>query len=154
MNSSWSLPAGLALLALDLLPTDMVEALATMALQDGFDHPRLRQLAGGSSLGRPALDEVLTALGESGIALPSRPEAARHLAKTMSLDIVNRVVDPVEAGRDLAAIARAVGADFHELDPFIYDWSEVEGRPQDREFFRQAIVTEAKTWLESGRGSV
>jgi hypothetical protein len=151
---SWTLPTGLALLALDLLSADNVEALATVALEDGFDGARLRRLAGGPSFEQPAVDEILTAFAEIGVALPARRDAARHLAKVMSSDIVNGVVDPIEAARDLAAIAREVGAGFHELDPFVYAWSEGEGRPRDREFFRQAIVAEAARWVDTGKGSV
>jgi hypothetical protein len=82
--------SGLALLALNLLDRDGVEAVATAGLEQGFDSPLLRQLAGGSTSHgtdpRVTLTDTLTALG---VALTSRPEAARSLAIELSQDILD-----------------------------------------------------------------
>src|SRR3954464_2465835 len=96
-------------------------------------------------------------LVQMGIEAPSPSEAARHLAKAISAEILDKRVDPFEAARYLSLISRAARSgrsEFHELDPFVYVDSEAEGRPEDREFFREAIANEASTWLKTGRGSV
>jgi hypothetical protein len=147
--------SGLALLALNMLDREAVEAVATAGLEQGLDSPSLRQLAGGSTGHgadpRVTLTSTLTALG---VALPSRPEAARALAIELSRGIVEGSVDPVRASWQLAEASRAVGAGFHELDPFIYAESEAQSRPAERELFVKAIMDEARRWRETGKGSI
>ena len=57
MNISLTRDTGLALLALELLNSDQVEALATIGLEKGFDSRLLRRLAGGASPPDPDLRE-------------------------------------------------------------------------------------------------
>jgi hypothetical protein len=155
MNLAITLETGLSLLALKLLRSDQVDALATLALGQGLDSPRLRQLAGGSSPDDlDPRDRLTRELIEIGVQLPSPADAARRLARAVSSDIVAQRVDAFEAARFLSLVSRAVPQTFHELDPFIYAESEGEDRPSDREFFRTAIVNEARRWVQKGRGSV
>ena len=158
MDIPLTLDTGLSLLSLALLTPDRVEGLATVALVEGIDTPRIRQLAGGSFVQDGDIREMLVAeLAKRGIEPPSRSEAARHMAKAISAEILDKRADPFEAARYLALISRAAesgGSEFHELDPFVYVDGEAEGRPEDREFFREAITNEARRWVETGRGSI
>jgi hypothetical protein len=152
-----TLEAGLASLVLNFLSTDDVEDLATFALERGHDSALLRSLAGrGSQQAGDIRQSFRQALADLCIPLPSHVESARTLAKEVSSSILDGTIDPFRAARILGEISRAVGDDFHELDPFIYAESEGEGqgRPTDREFFAHAIVDEAQRWRDNGRGSV
>jgi hypothetical protein len=158
MDIPLTLETGLSLLSLALLPPDRVEGLATIALAEGIDSPRIRELAGGSVVQDGDSREMLAAeLTKRGRKPPSPAQAARHMAKAIATEILEKRMDPFEGARYLALISRAArsgGSEFHELDPFVYVDGEAEGRPEDREFFREAIANEAKKWLETGRGSV
>ena len=132
---------------------DQVESLATAALEASFDHSTLRELAGRSTSAED-LANLVSAFRDLGVALPSRIEAARELAQTISSEIVAGRVEPIAGASDLAFISREIGPGFHELDPFIYAWSEAESRPDDREFFQKATIDEAVRWVQTGRGSI
>lgn len=135
------------MLALDLLQSDQVPAIARSALEQGLDHKVLAILAAGVTKGsdvRPAFGDVLR---EMRVTLPSRVEAGRLLVRLIADDIATGKVDTFEGARQIGTIARAVGEDFHEFDPFIYVESEAEDRPADREFFARAIVDEARRLL-------
>jgi hypothetical protein len=135
-----------------LLRGDRVEVLATSALVEGLDDPMLRQLAGRTTSSED-LPPIAAALRELGVRFPSRVEAARTIAMAVSSGIVQGEIDPIAGAADLSVISREVGPTFHELDPFIYAESEAESRPEDRDFFRKAIVDEAARWVSTGRGS-
>lgn len=134
MEISFTLEYGLSLLGLGLLAADRVALLATLALESGADNVRIRQLAGRCLWDNSRLATVLVeALGDAGVRLPARDAAARHIATAVSSEIVRERVDPLNGASYLAEISRAVGSNFHELDPFIYAASEAEDRPSDRE---------------------
>jgi hypothetical protein len=158
MDIPLTLDTGLSLLSLALLTPDQVEGVATAALVKGIDSPRIRELAGGPVIQDGDIREMLAAeLAKMGVEAPSPSEAARHMAKAISAEILDKRVDPFEAARYLALISRAArsgGSEFHELDPFVYVDGEAEGRPADHEFFREAIANEASRWVKTGRGSV
>lgn len=158
MDIPLTLNTGLSLLSLRVLAPEQVEGLATIALASGIDSPRIRELAGGSVPQGDDIRESLAAeLAQRGIGAPSPAEAARHMAGVISVAILEKTMDPFVATHYLALISREACSDasrFHELDPFVYIDSEADGRPEDREFFLEAIANEAKRWVETGRGSV
>ena len=145
MPLSWE--TGLALWTLGLLESDQIPELAGIAMEDGISNPQLTLLAGtvpGDATNSPEVfSEVLR---ELGTPLPSRPAAARVLARVIASQIAVEQWDPFEAARRLGEIPRLVGDDFHEFDRFIYAESEAESRPGGRAFFAAEIVKEAAKW--------
>src|SRR5258708_37259439 len=106
MDIPSTLDTGLSLLSVALLTPDRVEGLATVALVEGIDTPRIRQLAGGSFVQDGDIREMLVAeLAKRGIEPPSRSEAARHMAKAISAEILDKRADPFEAARYFALIS-------------------------------------------------
>jgi hypothetical protein len=112
----------------------------------GVDSPALRSLAGLDRAPTSDAGAVVEAAAiEIGLVMPDLGSAARHLARRLSRMILQEKLDPFEGARQLAEISRTV-VGFHDLDPFVYADSEAEDRPEDREFFREAIVAEARRW--------
>ncbi len=142
---SWDV--ALALWTLELLDSDQIPDVATLALQRGIDSQQLRVLAGTIPTPGASLRESFSsALQNLGVRLPPRDGATRVLAKCLALQILDRTLDPIDGARKMAEIARAVGGGFSELDAFIYAESEAEDRPDDRQFFHEEIIKAARVW--------
>lgn len=75
----------------------------------------------------------------------------REVLRTFATDVSSRILDgslPARAGADLIvrAVRRADLHDFHELDAFRYAASEMDDRPEDFDFFQNALIEEAQRW--------
>jgi hypothetical protein len=133
---------------LGLIDSSHLANAAASGLEEGFDSPALRSLAG---LDRSESDQagalLQLAAKEVGVTIRDRREAANHLARRLSERILKGQLEAFDGTRKLAEISRAVeSADFHDLDAFVYVDSEAEDRPQDKAFFLEAILSEARRW--------
>ena len=132
---------------LDMLPREKIPAIAQDALERGLDDPSLRILAG---LTKAELDEAVPrfekTLAAMGYRALEKAEALQICIKVVSLQIVKNEVAPYQGARLIwRAAHKVIGT--HEADPFIYAASEYEDRPEDQEFFANAIVEEARRRL-------
>ena len=144
-----------ALWVLDLLSADKLAEIGVKALEAGMDSSALRMLA---SLSPSEVDEApqlfARALAELGLAAMSRPEAARICAAHISQQILNGETSSRDGAKKLWDVSLHVeDKGFHDLDTFIYAASEIEDRPEDRDFFDREIVKEARSWATGNRGA-
>lgn len=137
-----------ALWVLDLLPRESLPNIAVDAIKCGVESDSMFMLAGCSS------SEVTEAsvffeqsLIDLGLGKISKQDAVRLYAKHISVKILKNEIDPYLGAKMIWRAARKVpDTSFHDVDPFIYAASEYEDRPEDREFFRNAICDEAQRW--------
>lgn len=137
----------LVLWALDMLPADFLPDAAALALQQGLDGRLTRDLAGASPMSAGLRERFADVLDELAVDVPPRADAARFLAVKVSSEILTGTLDPFEGARRLGLVSRVAGPTFRDFDAFIYAESEAEDRPSDREFFAEAIIEEARKWV-------
>lgn len=96
------------------------------------------------------LDRALERLfEENDIKDMSISDALNYYASSMCRDIVEGGLSPILGSDKISKVAIASAPDgYVDLDPFIYASSEAESRPEDRRFFENAIMDEAKRFLE------
>jgi hypothetical protein len=133
---------------LGLLVADDLPEIATVALLAGADNSWWRQLAGQSSpLMVEASDLLQRALEEDGEPIPDKRSAALRYASCVSRSILARTITPYDGARAIWRVSTVVDdASFHDLDPFVYAFSELEDRPADKQFFENVILKEAAQW--------
>lgn len=137
-----------ALWVLGLLAADRLPEVARGALEAGLDSPSLRMLASlmPNELAE-APDLFVRSWTELGFLPMSRPAAARKYAIVVSGQIASGVITPEDGAKKIwDASVRVNDPSFHELDTFIYAASELQSRPEDRDFFNGEILKEAKIW--------
>ena len=131
---------------LGLLRSQDLPQFAAIALSSGVDNEAVRTLAG---LSDPGFDEAETLMKKTvaavGLGSLDRRSAALILAKCIAALILNGQVAAYEGAKQIWDVAKLLDeASFHDLDPFIYAASEYEDRPNDRSFFDDAIINEAR----------
>lgn len=138
-----------ALWVLGFLGAEQLPEIALHALEDGVDSTALRMLAGLDSNEIPEATTIFEkALAELRVPILSRRDAVRIYAKAISMQIVNGEIEPEDGANKLwDASIRVKDPNFHELDTFIYAASELSSRPEDREFFNNEILSEARLWV-------
>ncbi len=144
------------------IPNSELPKLATQLLIDGYSSLALQILAGLQAYeidlqANTLWDQVNTDLAFTPI---TGCDAARIYATDVLQQVILGTIDPFIAAEDLWDVSIEVRnnktsnnqgrsqSEFHDLDPFIYCASEARSRPEDREFFRQAILSEAQDWLD------
>ena len=131
---------------LGLMLREDLSAAAVDALEDGWDSPCLRVLAG---LTETEADQARSlfgrALAEMNVPRRSPRDAALHLARKIAERILGRETTPYEGAKQVWELCLLL-PDEHlsELDPFVYAASEWEDRPQDRQIFEDGIPATAK----------
>jgi hypothetical protein len=142
------LSGAIAAWVLGLLVADDLPEIATMALQAGADNSWWRQLAGQSSPRMvDASDLLQRALEDDGKPIPDKRSAALRYASCVSRSILARTITPYDGARAIGRAYTVVDeAPFHDLDTFVYAFSELEDRPADKQFFENAILEEAARW--------
>jgi hypothetical protein len=140
-----------ALLKLRLIEISRLPALAEALLVKGYDAKALRRLAAeepdrGVELVR-WFNESNRDLG--GQEFATQVDAATWLIRDLASRIVAGTLDAYEGARIIwmISLVEAVGSPL-ETHPFIYTASEYEDRPEDRQFFKQAIIDAARRLLE------
>ncbi len=142
-----------ALWELGLLGVERLPEIALQALEAGVDSPALRMLAGLMGSEREEASKIFKqALKELRLPELSRQSAARVYAIEISKQILNGEISPQDGANKLwAASIQVKDPDFHELDHFIYAASELESRPEDKDFFNAAILKEAQMWASKAQ---
>lgn len=132
--------------SLNLTTPHEVRAASLAALEEGFDAPTLRMLAG---LTDDELDEAPRLLGralaELGVEVPAPRLALLRLAVLASADVLAERVSPNEGARRIWDLTLQV-PELHlgTLDTFIYAASEWDERPDDQPQFAEAIRAAAR----------
>lgn len=142
-----------SLWTLGLLKPAQLPNIGVRALEAGFDSPALRQLAGlePSELtdAERLFRKTLSELGRGSLA---PRQAAMNYAVYISEAICSGREDPYSGARKIWKATLSVSdKPFHDLDPFIYAFSECASRPEDREFFLAEIIKEAARLLERSK---
>lgn len=137
-----------ALWILGFLAADQLVGIGIKGLQHGLDSTSLRLLASLSENEAMEAPVLFTqALKELGFPVIGRPEAARIYASEISRQILKCELSPKDGANILwDASIRVNEPGFHDLDTFIYAASELQSRPEDREFFIREIEKEAGLW--------
>jgi hypothetical protein len=138
-----------ALSVLGMIGAAEVIAIATDALVLGSDSPSLRELAGTSTYD---VDDVPRLLEQTARELGFRELTKEEALRVVSADICQRItsgeVRPYDGAKWIwRTIVESEAPHHHELNPFIYAASEFESRPEDQEFFENAIRREASDLL-------
>ncbi|MHB0914899.1 MAG: hypothetical protein ACYC4M_04345 [Thermoleophilia bacterium] len=146
---SQSLEIASCKVALDVSrPSDLIDA-ATDALVEGLDTPSLRILAGLAEADGAEVKKMFDrSLDELNISLPNEREAALRLAQLICIEILTGQTHPYKGAKRIWKLSLQVNdEEMPELDPFIYSFSEWEERPEDRKFFEDKIMIEAREFL-------
>jgi len=132
-----------------LRPEDLPE-IATEALANDVESESLLKLACSYPTDYPEdlIRLFKKVLSEVGLGTMSEVDAVRSYAREISTAILDATLSPLEGARRIwHATRRAKIENFHEMDEFIYSASEMEDRPEDKDFFENAIRELAKGWL-------
>ncbi len=134
-----------------LLPEEL-PGIASAALAEGVDSKSLRILAGLTIAQHSEGNELFErALKELKYPRFSRTDALRIYIRVISGRIIDKELSPIQGAQEIwQTVIKADASGFHEGDPFIYALSELQERPQDRAFFLNEIVAEARRWIERG----
>ena len=150
MNEPITLSDAASLMSLDVLLSEQVPGIATLALEEGLDSRTIRRLAGVTPRERISLvGELRVALAEVGVEIPEPRRAAELLARSVSAAILSGRVDPMEAARFLSSLSIKVPGHAHVLGPFIHADSEFEDRPAERDLFEKMVRSAAAEIVES-----
>jgi hypothetical protein len=134
--------------ALGMILADDLPSIGVQALEDGYDSPSLRELAGtsGSDCGR-IRDLFSKAIKELKLSLPTPAQAGLSLAKAIAMDVQNGTVTPY-CGAE--RIWREVYIRFPELSQllaFVGYASEYEDDEKNRDYYARMILEECKVLL-------
>lgn len=137
-----------AMAVLNLLSSERMIEVGGEALEAGMDSKALRILA---SLIQDEVAEApeLFEQASKELCLPklSRSAAASIYAIAISRQILNGVISPQDGANKIwDASIRVNEPTFHDLDTFIYSASEIQSRPEDKDFFNSEIIKEAELW--------
>lgn len=133
----------------DEIRTDQLPEIACDLLEAGVDTLELRMLAGLTSANiEQAPTLFYKILDDAGYGMLPLVRAIRGYIKLIAQNIVSGKIEPYQGALMISrATIRTHVKNFHGADPFIYAADEYEDRPEDREFFREKIITEAKELL-------
>jgi hypothetical protein len=123
---------------------------AVELLTAGLDSPTIVAMA---SLSESETNEARSmrdrALSEMGVALPGVREAAKSLALEVARKVTEGCLPPYDGAKRIWDLTLRIHPErIHDLDPFVYAASEWEDRPADRAFFENAILREARAFLD------
>jgi hypothetical protein len=138
-----------ALWRLKLLRSDELPGVAVALLTSGTDTRLLRMLAAtDGDASDEAVDLFLRMLEDLGRERMSKQDAALVYSKWVASQMISNHLDPLKGAALISdATLRVNDETFHDLDPFVYAASESEDRPEDRQFFLQAVLAEASKLL-------
>jgi hypothetical protein len=85
-------------------------------------------------------------MAELNLVFPDVQGAVMHIAKKIASEIIYKTISPYVGAKRIWDLSTRVSIDqVPELHPFVYAADEWEERPEDRLFFEQAIVSEARS---------
>jgi hypothetical protein len=127
-----------------LLAEDL-PAIAVRALEEGYDSPTLRQLAGAEGRDSGDLRTLfLKALQELGVQPLSPAEAGLSLARSIADDVLAGSIDPYDGARRIWSEVYTRFPHLVQLRPFVGLASEYEDDAKHREEYRRSIVEECR----------
>ena len=136
---------------LGLFNNNELPQLAANLMQEGYSSDSLVKLAicakDGTEEIRKCFEQVLIDLNMPTL---SKQKALKEYGKHVLNLIIAGEIAPYDGAKNIWKTCikhREVGD--HEFDPFIYAASEMEDRPNDREFFEAAILNEARIFLNA-----
>lgn len=149
MNQKFDLKQIEAMRVLGMLSTRELPELAASAHTEGFESEAILQLAICSRDEVEQINQLFERiLAEGGVEKMSNVDALNHYAKQISTSILSDLVPPLEGANLIwRATINSREREFHGLDSFIYAASEMEDRPDDKDFFEKAIREEAQRWV-------
>lgn len=110
----------------------------------------LRRLAKLDDPRREECESLMnSAAQELGIEMPHATAAVLLLSFDVAREIVAGTVSPYEGARRIVSLRRVLDDPPVALDPFVYWESEYEDRPEDSAFIDDAIVENAKDFLDA-----
>jgi hypothetical protein len=127
-------------------------AVAARALEEGYDSPSLRTLAGlveDTSEARSMFDRCLE---ELNITKPDTLRAVMRLVRETARGIVQAEVEPCQGAQAIWELTLLVDERMPELDTFVYAASEWPDRPEDSEMFKEAVVAAAREFVRTPNG--
>jgi hypothetical protein len=129
----------------------MIPSIAESALIKGETSPAILQLAVCKPSDKEEIIKLFRKfLVENGAGAMSKQDALRHYAKQISDLILSDKLTAYDGAKLIWRASINVRLNgFHDVDPFIYAASEMEERPNDRDFFVKAIRDEARRWSSS-----
>lgn len=144
-----------ALLTLELIEPSRLPSFAEALLVRDYDAKSLRRLAveepGGNVDLVRLFHEANRALGGQEFATAN--DAATWLLRDLAVRIAEHTLDAYTGAKIIWMISLAGDVERPlAADPFIYCASEYEDRPEDRQFFTDAIIAEARRLVESANG--
>jgi hypothetical protein len=133
--------------ALGLLPRSALPGLAADLMVAGLDTPSLLEL----SISDPDHDDLdalfRRMMQELHVQDVGREQALREYAAHVSDRVLHGACTPYEGAKEIwSVLLKNPVQGFHELDGFVYSASEMEDRPEDKEFFERAIRIECEKW--------
>jgi hypothetical protein len=135
--------------ALGRLLADDLPAVAVQALENGYDSPSLRQLAGADASNPQQIRSLfLKALDELNLPLPSAREAGLSLARSIANEVLEGTVMPYEGAKRIWHEVYVYFPELKELKLFVGLASEYEDDRKHRDSYSERIVEECKMLLE------
>ena len=141
--------------AANMFNREDLPAAASNALEEGYDSPSLRLLAGADASDTEYLHtHFARALEELGIPLPTPKEAGMVEARKIAAQIVEREITPLEGARQMCRINSScpnLGLDkfAHYLDEVSeYLTCDYGDHPNNREHYFQRIIDSSKEMLD------
>ncbi len=133
---------------LGLIADRHLPELAVAALS-GSDDSEMMQMALCDKDDLDCITQAKNALFErEGVLNISLAESAVCYAKDVCKSIVAGEIDPIVGSANISRVSIPVrNAGSNLLDPFVYASSEIVDRPEDQDFFVNAIIEEAKIIL-------
>jgi hypothetical protein len=129
-----------------MLAPEQLPTVAATALESGLESPALVSLASLSDDNpREARPLFSRALDELGIHMPSARDAVIDLSGKIASEILDESLAPYAGAKRIWELATRVAIEqVPELHPFVYAADEWETRPDDRSFFEESIIREAR----------
>ena len=141
--------------ALGKLSEKLLPQIACDALEDGYDSPSLRQLAGTQISDQDNARKLFEkCLIELAMVLPSQVDAALQGALQIAEDVVNGIVAPYEGAKQIWTHIYTQFPCLIQLRGLVGYASEYEDDEKHRLEYEQLIVEECKQLLrKSGPGA-
>ncbi len=140
---------------LGLVPSGGLAGTAVAALEDGYDSPSLRVLAGLTSEAMEDAGALFgRALAELPLPLPTGREAVLCLARNTAKAVLGGAMSPHDGARHIWEVSLRLPAEHvPELDTFVYAASEWPDRPDEGDMFADGVRAAARELLD-GEGSL
>lgn len=131
-----------------LSSSDALPSIGLQLLEEGYDSPSLRQLAGYSASDAGECRELFTkTLIELGIILPSLSEAGLSVARGIAAEVLQETITPYIGAKRIWSRVYNRLPDLEQLRPFVGLASEHEDDVHHREEYARDIINECHKLL-------